>query len=99
LPTRTNTNRNLFPDAPGSAGRKHGAQVAPGVNGSGHGNGAIWGLRRPEWRPANAAEAAGFDMFVTGDKTLEYGQSMKGRNIAVVEGFQFRTGGSPVHHQ
>jgi hypothetical protein len=32
----------------------------------------------------SAAEAAGFAVFVTGDKTLEYEQDMKGRNIAVV---------------
>jgi hypothetical protein len=32
----------------------------------------------------NAAEAAGFNVLVTGDKTLEYEQNMAGRNIAVV---------------
>jgi len=32
----------------------------------------------------NAAEAAGFDILVTGDKTLEYEQNMKDRRIAVV---------------
>jgi hypothetical protein len=31
-----------------------------------------------------AAEASGFDVLVTGDKTLEYEQSMKDRGIAVV---------------
>jgi len=31
-----------------------------------------------------ASEAAGFDVLVTGDKTLEYEQSMKDRRIAVV---------------
>lgn len=31
-----------------------------------------------------AAEAGGFDVLVTGDKTLEYEQSMQGRRIAVV---------------
>jgi hypothetical protein len=32
----------------------------------------------------NAAEKAGFDVLVTGDKTLEYEQNMSGRMIAVV---------------
>ena len=32
----------------------------------------------------NAAEAVGFDVLVTGDKTLEYEQNLKGRGIAVV---------------
>jgi hypothetical protein len=32
----------------------------------------------------NEAEAAGFDVLVTGDKTLEYEQTMRGRTIAVV---------------
>jgi hypothetical protein len=32
----------------------------------------------------NATEAAGFDVFVTGDKTLEYEQNLNGRKIAVV---------------
>jgi hypothetical protein len=31
-----------------------------------------------------AAEGAGFDVLVTGDKTLEYEQNMAGRKIAVV---------------
>lgn len=32
----------------------------------------------------NAAEASGFDVLVTGDKTIEYEQTLKGRTIAVV---------------
>jgi hypothetical protein len=32
----------------------------------------------------NAAEEAGFDALVTGDKPLEYEQNMSGRKIAVV---------------
>ena len=30
------------------------------------------------------AEADGFDVFVTGDKTMEYEQDMRGRRIAVI---------------
>jgi hypothetical protein len=32
----------------------------------------------------NAAELAGFDVLITGDKTLEYEQNLRGRNISVV---------------
>jgi hypothetical protein len=32
----------------------------------------------------NAAEAAGFDVLLTGDRSLEYEQNMAGRKIAVV---------------
>ena len=32
----------------------------------------------------SAAEVAGFEVIVTGDKTLEYEQNMKDRKIAVV---------------
>jgi putative NIF3 family GTP cyclohydrolase 1 type 2 len=30
------------------------------------------------------AEAAGFDILITGDKTLQYEQNMQGRKIALV---------------
>jgi hypothetical protein len=32
----------------------------------------------------SAAQSAGFDVFITGDRTLEYEQNLKGRTIAVV---------------
>jgi hypothetical protein len=32
----------------------------------------------------NAAEIAGFDVLLTGDKTLEYEQNLAARNIAVI---------------
>jgi hypothetical protein len=32
----------------------------------------------------SAAQLAGFDVFLTGDKTLEYEQNMRGRTIAAV---------------
>ena len=32
-----------------------------------------------------AAEAAGFDVFITADKNLRYQQNLKGRRLAIVE--------------
>lgn len=38
-----------------------------------------------QWRIAPAAEAAGFEVFVTADKNLRYQQNLSARRIAIIE--------------